>query len=170
MRDIELIIFDLDGVIVSTDEFHYLAWEKIADQEKIFFDRNINHRLRGVSREDSLNIILEKSIKEYKKEEKAILLELKNNYYLKLLENLTPNNLLEGVYETLIYLKNKKYKIAIGSASKNAKTILDKLNITHLFDIVSDGTNITYGKPNPEVFLYASNKLNIEPTRTAVVE
>ena len=106
--NIEAVIFDLDGVIVTTDDYHYEAWKKIADQENIYFDREINERLRGVSRMESLEIILEKSSKIYNEEEKIELATRKNDYYKNLLENLTKEDILPGILETLNFLENKK--------------------------------------------------------------
>lgn len=120
------VIFDLDGVIVSTDEYHYRAWKTMADEEGIYFDREINERLRGVSRMESLEIILEKANRKYSKEEKVSLAERKNLLYRKLLDELTPNDLLLGVMDTLETLKKNNIKIAIGSSSKNTVYILKK--------------------------------------------
>ena len=111
--NIEAVIFDLDGVIVTTDDYHYEAWKKISDQENIYFDREINERLRGVSRMESLDIILEKSSKIYNEEEKIELATRKNDYYKNLLENLTKEDILPGILETLNYLENKKIKTGI---------------------------------------------------------
>ncbi|HLT00264.1 MAG TPA: beta-phosphoglucomutase [Acholeplasma sp.] len=168
--NIKLIIFDLDGVIVSTDHYHYLAWKKMADEEGIFFNEQINHRLRGVSRTDSLEIILERSIKEYSESQKKHLLETKNRDYLLLLEHISRQDLLMDVFETLTYLKENNYLIAIGSASKNAKKILEKLEIIDMFDFISDGNQIKHGKPNPEVFLNACTNLGVDPKYAMVIE
>jgi len=167
---IKAVIFDLDGVIVSTDEFHYLAWKQLADKEGIIFNKRVNNRLRGISRLDSLEIILEQGKRDYSKEEKQVLLEYKNNIYLDFLDNLGPKDLLSNVLEIIDYLKDKGIKIAIGSSSKNTKKILEQLNITNLFDAIADGNDITKSKPNPEVFLIASEKLGILPDECAVIE
>ncbi|MGI6644601.1 MAG: beta-phosphoglucomutase [Bacilli bacterium] len=164
------IIFDLDGVIVSTDEFHYLAWKKISDEEGIEFTRKINDRLRGVSRMDSLEIILEKSDRVYSQEEKEELATRKNNYYVDLIKELTPDNLLPDVYDTLLILKSEGYKLAIASSSKNAPRIVEYLEIADLFDVIVDGTMITKSKPDPEVFLLAKDKLGLKETEVLVVE
>ncbi len=164
------VIFDLDGVIVSTDEYHYRAWKTMADEEGIYFDREINERLRGVSRMESLEIILEKANRKYSKEEKVSLAERKNLLYRKLLDELTPNDLLLGVMDTLETLKKNNIKIAIGSSSKNTVYILKKIGLGNYFDAIADGTQITNSKPDPEVFLLAAKKLDIEPKECLVVE
>ena len=164
------IIFDLDGVLVSTDEYHYQAWKKIADEEGIYFDREINNKLRGVSRMASLEIILEKSSRKYSDEEKSKLAERKNDYYKKLLENLKESDTLPGVRDTLANLKNQGVRLAVGSSSKNMLTILDKIGLTDEFDAIADGREITHSKPDPEVFLLAAKKLGAAPADCLVVE
>src|SRR5690554_1035635 len=136
---IKAVIFDLDGVIVSTDDLHYKAWKHMADLEKIDFDKKINHRLRGVSRMESLNIILEKATKKYSDQEKEELASIKNNYYVELLNELTPKDILPNVNEVLRILKDKGIKIAIGSSSKNAKNILNHIELSDMFDVIADG-------------------------------
>ena len=168
--NIEAVIFDLDGVIVTTDDYHYEAWKKIADQENIYFDREINERLRGVSRMESLDIILEKSSKIYNEEEKIELATRKNDYYKNLLENLTKEDILPGILETLNFLENKKIKTAIGSSSKNTMFILNKIGLTNRFDAIVDGTMIKNSKPDPEVFLQAAEKVGIKAEKCLVVE
>ncbi|HAX02461.1 MAG: beta-phosphoglucomutase [Tenericutes bacterium GWC2_34_14] len=167
---IQAVIFDLDGVIVSTDELHYKAWKYIADQEGIYFDHVINHRLRGVSRMDSLNIILEKASKPYTEEEKLKLATIKNDYYVTLLASLTPKDILEDVNLVIDTLKQKGIKIAIGSSSKNTKKILKQIGLDQTFDEIADGNDVTRSKPEPDVFLKAAKKLGIDPENCAVVE
>lgn len=164
------IIFDLDGVIVSTDELHYKAWKEIADSQNIYFDHSINDSLRGVSRSDSLDIILKQSDKRYSSDEKLKLMNDKNNIYLNLLEDLGIENVLPNVLKTLKTLKEKGYKLAIGSSSRNAKRILNKIRLIDFFDAISDGTNIIMSKPNPEVFEKAAEMLNLKPEECIVVE
>ena len=168
--NIEAVIFDLDGVIVTTDDYHYEAWKKIADQENIYFDREINERLRGVSRMESLDIILEKSSKIYNEEEKIELATRKNDYYKNLLENLTKEDILPGILETLKLLEDKKIKTAIGSSSKNTMFILNKIGLIDKFDAIVDGTMIKNSKPDPEVFLQAAEKVGIKAEKCLVVE
>lgn len=167
---IKAVIFDLDGVIVSTDDCHYRAWKKMADEEGIYFDREINNRLRGVSRMASLEIVLEKANREYSEKEKQEMAERKNNYYKELICELTPNDILTGVTEKLDELKENGIKIAIGSSSKNTPIILKQIGLDSYFDAVSDGNNITHSKPNPEVFLKAAEMLNIAPEDCMIVE
>ena len=164
------IIFDLDGVIVSTDKLHYAAWKKMADDESIYFDEQINNRLRGVSRMASLEIILEKANKTYTDEEKLALAEKKNNLYRELLKELTPADRLPGVTKTLDELKERGFKLAIGSSSKNTPQILKYIGLDGFFDAVSDGNNITHSKPDPEVFLKASEMLGLSPEDCYIVE
>lgn len=164
------IIFDLDGVLLSTDEMHYRAWKSIADALCIPFDRSVNNRLRGVSRMESLEIILERSPRSFSREEKEALTEEKNNRYRALLKSLTPDAVTEEVRETLSTVKARGFKTAIGSASKNTKLILSLTGLDGYFDAVSDGTNITRSKPDPEVFLKAAEFLGLRPEDCVVVE
>lgn len=171
MKKIKGLIFDLDGVIVFTDQFHYQAWKKMADEMGIYFDEEINNRLRGVSRMESLSIILKKyDGEELSLEEKEKLAEQKNTYYRNLLKTMTPEDVSDEVRETLEELRKRGYKIAIGSSSQNAKMILNQVRLTDAFDEISDGTNIVMSKPDPEVFLKAADFLGLEPEECAVVE
>lgn len=165
------VIFDLDGVLVFTDKYHYIAWKKIADELGIYFDEEINNRLRGVSRMDSLDIILEKyEGKSLSMEKKVELATKKNEYYRELLGNMTPADVSKSVRDTLALLKKRGYYIALGSSSKNARFILEKVDLTDAFDAISDGTNIVNSKPNPEVFVKAANFLLQPCSRCLVVE
>lgn len=164
------IIFDLDGVLLSTDEMHYAAWKSVADELGIPFDRTVNNRLRGVSRMESLEIILERSTRSFSGEEKAELAERKNNRYRELLQSLTPDAVVPEVRQTLSVLKSRGMKLAVGSSSKNTKLILELTDLAHFFDAVSDGTNITRSKPDPEVFLKAAEFIGLAPADCAVVE
>ena len=167
---IKAVIFDLDGVIVSTDDCHFRAWKRMADEEGIYFDREINNRLRGVSRMASLDIVLERSKREYSEREKQELAERKNEYYKELICELTPDDILPGVMDKLENLKENGIKIAIGSSSKNTPIILKQIGLDGYFDAVSDGNNITHSKPDPEVFLKAAEMLNIPPEDCMIVE
>lgn len=164
-------IFDLDGVIVFTDKFHYLAWKKMAKTIGIDLDEKTNNRLRGVSRADSLEIILE----QYKGEplsqkKKNELMEEKNNLYREYLNEMTPNDVSEDVKKTLRVLRERGDKLAIGSSSKNARLILEKVGLTDAFDEIADGTNIKKGKPDPEVFLKAAEFLHEAPEKCIAVD
>lgn len=167
---IKAVIFDLDGVIVSTDDCHYEAWKKMADEEGIYFDKDINNRLRGVSRMDSLEIILEKAEKEYSADEKEEMAERKNNYYKEFITKLTPDDILPGAMNTLEDLRANGIKVAIGSSSKNTPVILKQIGLDSYFDAVSDGNNITKSKPDPEVFLKAADMLGLPYGECAIVE
>lgn len=164
------VIFDLDGVICFTDQYHYLAWKEMADEIGVYFDETINNRLRGVSRMDSLNIILEKSDKEYTCEQKEELAAKKNAIYVKLLEQMSPADLSNEVKTTLDALRAKGLKLAIGSSSKNTKMILKQIGLGDYFDAISDGTNIVNSKPDPEVFLKAAEFLSEHAEDCLVVE
>lgn len=164
------VIFDLDGVLVSTDEYHFQAWKQLANEENIYFDRKINERLRGVSRMDSLEIILERSRISYRDEEKKTLASRKNGYYISNIENLTPNDMLPGALVSINRLKEAGKFIAIGSSSKNTLLILEKLGIKEYFDAIVDGNQIKNSKPDPEVFLLGAQKMNVKPEECLVVE
>ena len=164
------VIFDLDGVICFTDKYHYQAWKEMADGIGVYFDEVINNRLRGVSRMASLDIILERSEKSYKEKEKEKLAAQKNEIYKKLLEQMSPADLSDEVKNTLDELRKRGYKLAIGSSSKNTKMILKQLGLDGYFDAISDGTNITHSKPDPEVFLKAAQFLGMDPEACLVVE
>lgn len=165
------IIFDLDGVLVSTDEMHYLAWKRLADELGITgFNREDNRRQRGVSRMASLEVVLEKSDKTYTDEEKAELAERKNGYYLELLKDMDNSAVLTGVYGALEILKRRNLLLAVGSASKNAPLILEKTGLLPYLNQVSCGLDTTKSKPDPEVFLVAARKLQLDPAQCLVVE
>lgn len=167
--NIKGIIFDLDGVIVFTDRYHYLAWKKIADEMGVYFDETINNRLRGVSRMESLEIILENG-PVLTDEEKNRLAERKNCIYRELLREMSPSSVTAEVRQTLQILRDRGYKLSIGSSSKNAKTILERVALTGAFDAISDGSNITRSKPDPEVFQKAAEFLGLETENCAVIE
>lgn len=165
------LIFDLDGVIVFTDKFHYQAWKQIADKMNIYFDKEINNRLRGVSRMNSLNIILENYIgSPLSQLQKEQLASEKNEIYRELLNTMRPSDVTEEVRKTLQELRKRGYRIALGSSSKNAKFILKQVELTDAFDRISDGNNIINSKPDPEVFLKGAEYLNLDPHECAVVE
>ena len=167
---ITAVIFDLDGVLVTTDELHYEAWKEMADLHGIYFDKTINDRLRGVSRMASLEIILERADRLYDLDEKEEMAAWKNARYVILLDGLTPDDLLPGALDTLRELKENGILTAIGSSSRNTPKILDRLGIRDQFDAVSDGNNITRSKPDPEVFLKGAQFLGLAPDDCAVVE
>lgn len=165
------VIFDLDGVLVSTDELHYLAWKRLADEIGIYnFTKEDNMRQRGISRLASLEIVLEKGKTKYTDEEKANLANKKNIYYKAMLEDLDERALLAGVLSSLETLKSMGILCAVGSASKNAPIILHKTGLNEYIDQVSCGIDTQKSKPDPEVFLIAATKLNTAPEDCIVVE
>jgi len=164
------IIFDLDGVLVFTDEYHYAAWKSIADRLKIPFDENINNRLRGVSRMESLEIILSYSEKQFTSAEKESMAAEKNDIYKSYLKNLTPDSINTETIEMLNTLTAMGIGLAIGSSSKNAEFILKKTGITHYFKAIACGNKIKKTKPDPEVFLLAAQLLGADPKDCLVVE
>lgn len=164
------IIFDLDGVICHTDKYHYQAWKKLADKLGIYFDQEINNRLRGVSRMESFDIILEKYHGQMSPEDKVRYAAEKNDLYRELLKNMTTDDLDPQVKETLDTLRSRGLLLAIGSSSKNAGFILERLGLDGYFDAVSDGNNISRSKPDPEVFLKAAEYLDLQPQDCLVVE
>lgn len=170
MNKVKAVIFDLDGVIVSTDELHFQAWSALAEQEGIPFTREDNERLRGVSRMESLEIILEKAERSYTHEEKNAMAERKNDLYRVLLNGLSSSDILPGVRETLDLLQREGIRVAIGSSSKNAVPILDAIGLKDAFEEIVDGTKITRSKPDPEVFLLAGELLSVAPEHCLVVE
>ena len=164
------VIFDLDGVIVSTDDCHYQAWQRMADEEKIPFSRQMNERLRGVSRMDSLEIILEKAMRVYSDAEKEAMAARKNAYYVELIGRLTPADILPGAMAVLDALRARGVRVAIGSSSRNTPLILRQIGLNNYFDAVADGNQITRSKPDPEVFLLAARLLGLPPAECLVVE
>ena len=166
----QAIIFDLDGVICHTDRYHYLAWKQLADELGIYFDETINHRLRGVSRMESLEIVLERSDRTFTDEEKLLYAEKKNEVYKELLKQMSPKDLSEEVKQTLDELRAKGLKLGIGSSSKNARFILSRIGLEDYFDAVCDGNCISRSKPDPEVFVKAAAMLSTPAERCLVVE
>lgn len=163
-------IFDLDGVIVDTAKYHYLAWKEIANELGFDFTESDNERLKGVSRMASLDILLSIGKIETGEEEKLELADRKNKIYLEYILKMTPEEVLPGVKQFLNALHEKGIKVALGSASKNAKTILHQVGIEDLFDAVADGNNVTKAKPDPEVFLKGAELLGLSPQECMVFE
>ena len=170
MNEAKGVIFDLDGVLVSTDEFHYRGWARLAEEEGIAFTREDNHRQRGVSRMESLEILLEKSPRAYSDAEKVELAARKNGYYVELLDGLTPADTLAGAREMLAALRQRGVKLAVGSSSRNTPLIMARAGLCDDFDAVADGNDIQRSKPDPEVFLLAAERLGLSPEECIVVE
>lgn len=168
---IKAVIFDLDGVLVTTDELHFEAWKALADKLGINdFTKADNVRQRGVSRMASLEVVLEKTDRAFSEEEKLALAEEKNEIYVRSLSALSETDVLSGANEFIDYLKSKGIKTAVGSASKNTPLILEKTKLAGKFDAVSCGLDTTKSKPDPEVFLIAAKKLGVAPCDCVVVE
>jgi len=168
--DVKGCIFDLDGVIVDTARYHFLAWKKLADQLNIAFTENDNERLKGVSRMDSLEIILEIGKVRLTGEMKRKYAQLKNEWYVGYISRMTPDEILPGSIEFINEIKGAGIRTAIGSASKNTPMILERLGIKYLFDAVADGNSVEKAKPDPEVFLAAARMISVNPGDCVVFE
>ncbi len=164
------VIFDLDGVICSTDKYHFLAWKRIADEIGVYFDAKINNRLRGVSRAESFDIILENYNGVLSEKEKSYYLQQKNDIYRRMLKDLSEKDLSDDVKKTLKEIRRREILMAIGSSSKNTKLILKQIGLENFFDAISDGTNIRFSKPDPEVFIKASRFLGVSEENCLVVD
>ena len=167
----DAIIFDLDGVICFTDHYHYLAWKTLADEIGAKFDESNGDRIRGVSRMESLEIVLEGyNGPAFSQEEKVAMATKKNDLYRSYLMTMTTADLSDEVKDTLNALRAKGLKLAIGSSSKNTPLILDRIGLGTFFDAISDGNNISRSKPDPQVFLMAADMLKLDPKNCLVVE
>lgn len=163
-------IFDLDGVIVDTAKYHYLAWKKLAGELGFEFKESDNERLKGVSRVRSLEILLEVGGLSFSEEEKLLMAEKKNNRYLEYISGIDESELLKGAREYMLMLKDRGVRIALGSASKNSQIILNRLKIADIFDAIVDGNKVSRAKPDPEVFLVAAQELDLKPEDCIVFE
>jgi len=165
---IQAVIFDLDGVLTDTSEFHYLSWKRLADEEDISFDREDNEALRGLSRQESLLRLLKgKPVSDDAFQE---MMDRKNGYYLELIQSITPDHVLPGVLQLLTELRAAGIKMAIGSSSKNAQVVVQRLGIAEFMDVIGDGHCVTNSKPAPDIFLYGANQLGLDPAHCLVVE
>ncbi len=167
---IKALIFDLDGVIVDTAKYHYIAWKRLADELGFFFSVEDNERLKGVSRVRSLEILLEIGGIQLSDDVKTELADKKNTWYVEYILKMTPDEILPGVISFLEQAKDKGLKTAIGSASKNAVTILEKIDLLKYFDVIIDGNKVSKAKPDPEVFLLAALSLKVTPEECIVFE
>lgn len=168
MTSIKAFIFDLDGVLVDTAEYHYRGWKRLADEEGLPFDRKENEALRGISRRESLLLILKgRTLPEEKIQE---MMERKNRYYLEFIRDVTPADMLPGASELLQEIHAAGLKSAVGSASKNASQVVQQLGIASLLDAVSDGYSVANPKPAPDLFLHAAAQLGVPPAECVVVE
>ena len=170
MRQIKACLFDLDGVIVDTAKYHFIAWRALANELGFEFTEEDNERLKGVSRMTSLNILLEIGGISLGEEEKRRLADKKNDNYRTFILKMQPDEILPGAKAFLLELKAKGIRIALGSASKNAMTILERLKLTELFEVIIDGTKVTEAKPDPEVFLKGAEALGLAPEECLVFE
>lgn len=168
MGKITAFIFDLDGVLTDTAEFHYRAWKRLAEEEGVPFDRQDNEKLRGVSRLDSLLILLRG--RAATEAEIVEMMERKNRYYVALLQQMGREALLPGSTEILAALRQKGYKIAVASVSKNTRMVLDRLALNEYFDAIADGYSVERAKPAPDIFLYAAAALGVPPGECVVIE
>jgi beta-phosphoglucomutase len=168
--NMKLAIFDLDGVIVDTAKYHYLAWKRLAQENGFDFSESDNERLKGVSRMRSLEILLDIGGLKVDESTQEAMAAKKNAWYVEYISKLDESEILPGAADYVRYLRAKGIKTAIGSASKNTPMILDRLKITELFDIVIDGTKTQKAKPDPEVFLLAATGLNVDPRDCVVFE
>lgn len=163
-------IFDLDGVIVDTARYHFLSWNKLAHNLGFEINEEDNEQLKGISRADSLEIVLKIGNYTLPQKEKIKCLKSKNDYYLEYIEKLGNKDTLPGVEDFLIELNKRSIKVALGSASKNARGLIDKLELTKYFHAIVDGTDVTKSKPDPEVFTKGAFLLNIDPKKIVVFE
>ncbi len=163
-------IFDLDGVLVDTAKFHFQAWKRLANTLDIDFTEKQNEQLKGVGREESLRKILEWGDKTISEEKFQELMTQKNEWYLEMMNTMTEDDTLPGVKEFLKESQKLHLKIALGSASKNARKILERVNITHFFDAIIDGTQTTKSKPHPQVFTMGAESLGLSPNLLVVFE
>ena len=170
MMSNKAFIFDLDGVIVDTAKFHYLAWKELANALGFDFNEEQNELLKGVSRVASLEILLKIGNVQLSDDRKETLLKEKNMQYLGYIAKMGEDEILPGIKDRLLYLKNKNIPFSLGSASKNARLILEILKLHNLFDAIVDGNDVSIAKPDPEVFLIAADKLNKEPHDCIVIE
>jgi beta-phosphoglucomutase len=168
MANLCAFIFDLDGVLVDTAEYHYRGWKRLADEEGLPFDRKANEALRGISRRESLLLILKGRILPEDKIQE--MMERKNRYYVEFIQEITPADMLPGALELLREIHSAGLKSAIGSASKNTCQVLEHLGIVSLFDAISDGYSVTNPKPSPDLFLHAASQLGLPPSECIVVE
>jgi beta-phosphoglucomutase len=168
--NVKAVLFDFDGVIISTDECHYNSWRIIADELGVYFDQKINDSLRGLSREESLNIILKSGNICLSSEKRKTILEKKNNIYLTMVSSLDKEQIVNQVSSVMDCLHSKNIKVAIASASKNARRILKDFGIDIFMDAIVDGNDITKSKPDPEVFLSACKAIDVNPSDCLVIE
>lgn len=162
------LIFDLDGVITDTAEYHFRSWERLAQEEGLTFTRHDNEALRGVSRRASLELLLKGNIRP--EAEMNAMMERKNAYYLDYVAHMTPADLLKGVGDFLYTARDMGFKLGLGSASKNARLVCERLEVLSLFDVIGDGFSVVHGKPAPDLFVWVAGGLGLSPADCIVFE
>ncbi|KGP70932.1 beta-phosphoglucomutase [Pontibacillus yanchengensis] len=170
MGQIQAVIFDLDGVITDTAEYHYLAWKQLADDLGIPMDRSFNEQLKGVGRKESLDKILEHGGKHLTEEEKEFYATKKNEHYKTFIQDITPDDLLPGILDFMKEIKEAGIQTALASASKNAKPVIKRLEVEQYLDTVVDAAQVTNGKPDPEIFIKGADQLSVDPAYCVGVE
>lgn len=171
-KPLQAVIFDLDGVITDTAEYHYLAWKALGEGINVPFTREFNEELKGISRMDSLEKILALGGREhdFTIEEKENLADQKNEHYKRLIQEISPADILPGVENLIAEIKNRGFKIGLASVSKNAFTVMESLQLTKQFDVIIDAATIKNSKPDPEIFLTAAKALDVDPTECIGIE
>jgi len=169
-QKIEAALFDLDGVVVFTDKYHYLAWKSVSDENGWAFSEEVNHGCRGVPRMESLEVILRHNQVELSPEQKVALADQKNRCYVELLKNISSEDIYPGVVAFLKTLREKGLKIGLCSSSRNANMVLENLNLSQWFDAVVTGAEVVKAKPDPEIFLTGAKRLGVEPAVCVVFE
>ena len=172
MKKISGIIFDLDGVITDTSEFHFLAWKELADTLGVEINRAFNEKLKGISRMESLELILDHGniSEKFTVDEKLALATKKNDHYKQLIETVTQDDILPGIEDLLIEIKSENIKIGVASASRSASIVIGRLGITNYFDYIIDSNTVIHGKPDPEIFLKVADYLNIPAVNCIGIE
>jgi beta-phosphoglucomutase len=171
-KPIQAFIFDLDGVITDTAEYHYLAWKALGEELGIPFTREFNEELKGVSRMDSLEkiLVLGNRQNDFSMEDKEALATKKNELYVRLIANISPDDILPGIKDLIAEIKENGYRLGLASVSKNAFTVMDSLGLKQEFDVIVDAATIKKGKPDPEIFLTAAKLLNVDPLACIGIE
>jgi beta-phosphoglucomutase len=170
MTQLKAFILDLDGVITDTAKYHFQAWKRLADEEGIPFTREDNEHLRGVSRRRSLELLLGEHIGDYTEDQLQEMMDRKNGYYQALLETISEDDFLPGARALIGEIRHRGLKVAVGSASKNTRIVLERLQITDEFDGIADGHSVTRAKPAPDIFIHAAGQVGVPVANCAVVE
>lgn len=167
---IEAIIFDLDGIVTDTAELHYKSWKISLEDENIYFSKEENDNLRGLSRRESIKTIAKIKNKNFSTKKEEMIMKRKNDLYQKFINEIDKEYLIDGIYELLLNLKEKQYKLAVASASRNAKLVIKSLGLEDFFEIIADGNSVKSSKPAPDIFLFVVNKIGIKAENSIVIE